>query len=235
MNVARVIQPVLAALVLAAALAGCASNDPQRQWDSGIARGLFDQAVARLSGEAGELPQAAAEPGEVARLLALLPPVPVLRLDLPNGGQSSFVLLSTTNAGTVTFSTFSGQTLTFRGAVVTATRGFGADLMGADIADAEARIAARARASYVRRHRFLDGEDDEIVLAFDCVLEPVGAATVTLVSGARFATTRMRETCERGALAFNNFYWVTAGGVVVRTRQWISPRIGPMDLEILRR
>ena len=227
----------LCAAVLLGALAAC-TNDPVRQQGFDTAQTLATRTLATFRGEppAGPELQAAREPAAVQAVLAQLPPGPVIRLELPLAGQSAFAVLGGVNRDTVTFLTFSRQSVTFRGGAVVATRGFVFDLMGADLPDGlEARIARRAQSRHHRSHRYLGSEDRERAMRFDCVLVPEAAERVELVSGAAHATTRMRETCESATFTFNNLYWVTAGGAVVQTSQWISRELGEMHVQILRR
>lgn len=245
MSLRRPLQP---ALVLALLAGSACSTDPGAQREIDLLRSTGQRTLVQLLGlEPLPGPPAASEPAQVRALLAQLPPGPVIRLDLPEAGQSAFALFAATGGETVTFATVTGQTVTFRGAAVVATRGFVHDLMGVEMPPVERAVAQRAASRHARVHRYLGPDDREHARRFDCTLAREGSEPVTLVSGARFETTRMRETCARvaseaavagaasGRAAFENLYWVTGEGAVMRTWQWISPELGAIEIEVLRR
>jgi hypothetical protein len=217
----------------ALALAGC-GNDPARTGDFGVLSAFTGQVASQVGLQDDTPTAAAASPAEIAAILPQLPPGPVIRFELPTIDQSAIAFRAGSNAGTVTLTTVTGQTVTLRGGVIVATRGFVYDLMSTDLAGTAGRVAARQPGPGRRANRYLDGLDAEVPLPLDCALASEGAETVTLVTGARVATTRMRETCTSGALTFNNFYWVAPGGTVVRARQWISREVGELHYDLLR-
>ncbi len=218
----------------ALALAGC-GNDPARTGDLAVFAALGGQIAAQAGLRDDTPPAAAASPAELAAILPQLPPGPVIRFELPSLGQSAIAFRAGSNADTVTLTTVTGQTVTLRGGVIVATRGFAHDLMSTELDGMSARVAARQPGPGRRLNRYLDGLDAEVTLPLDCALASEGAETVTLATGARVATTRMRETCTSGALTFNNFYWVASDGTVVRARQWISREVGELHYDRLRR
>ena len=224
----------LAGLALCAlgGLAGC-GNDPALQGNLPTLRALGGVLGPALGG-GGAPPPAAATPEAVARVLARLPEGPALRVALPRTGQSAFAVRAARNGPHRVFATPTGQTITLAGGVVTATRGFAGDLMSADTGGLAARLADRAPGRVDRVYRFLDGTDSEVPLSAACRLAREGGETVTLVSGARFATVRLVESCRAQGRTWRNRYWVTAAGAVKRSHQWAGPGLGHMRIEAVR-
>lgn len=218
----------------AAILLSACTNDPQRQGDFALLLGFGAALVAPL--QTGPRTEAAAStPQTVSAFLDRLPAgVPVARVELPQFQQSAFAIESGRNRGTRTFTSFTGQSMTLRSGVLIATRGLSADLMSASTDGAERLIAARRSGSAARVYRFLDGNDDEVDFPATCTTASEGASSVTLVTGARFSTTRMRETCQAGDTTFRNTYWVTGAGRIVKSEQWVSERIGMVRIEHVR-
>lgn len=109
--------------------------------------------------------------------------------------------------------------------VLVATRGLGFDLMGADISATRAALRDEGAQGYMRRMRYLDGANDDVMRRFECFMDDVPAE-----DGAR----AMRERCAGlgadSGLAFTNLYVLDAQGDVLRSRQWVSPEIGMLTI-----
>lgn len=121
-----------------------------------------------------------------------------------------------------------------RQGLVLRTAGLGRDLMTADTGQTAAALGRGTSAIARRVHRLLDGEDRAIATAYACQITPRGAATITLPTG-RFATTLTEETCtDVTGQSFTNSYWTdTATGTLRQSRQWISPEVGSLTLQVL--
>lgn len=104
-----------------------------------------------------------------------------------------------------------------RDGVLIASRGLGGDLMQADVSQVIPRI--RAGSGQARRvHHYLDGEDQEYTVSFDC-------------SYAR-SRSEVIETCQGDIANFTNRY-VLKGGKIVVSVQWVAPQLGSFKLEDL--
>ncbi|MEL6207959.1 MAG: YjbF family lipoprotein [Pseudomonadota bacterium] len=212
------------------------SNEPSRDGDFALARAVATALATNIApGLAGDgaPAQAATDPQVVNALLEQLPPGPVIRIDVGGFQQSSFAIVAGTNPPYRTFVTFTGQSLTFRGGVVTSTRGFAFDLASAQTGRAPELVSTRGAGENNRVYRYLTPGDDEREFPVRCEIASEGGDRVTLVSGRSFATTRMRETCQAGPFTFNNFYWVASGGRVVKSQQWLSRELGMLTVEHL--
>ena len=149
---------------------------------------------------------------------------PVLIVELPSAPTATVMTLGGTNRDTVTFGDAASNLLILRGGVIVGTRGFGFDLMDADVSQTLRALAAGGGRAQ-RLHNYLDGEGKVLPRRFGCVLSRAGAEAVRLVSASVQADVIV-ERCE-GALGgvFENRYWI-AGGQVIKARQWVSPQIG---------
>jgi hypothetical protein len=223
---------VFAALAVLAL--GACGNDPARQGDLATFRAFGSVVGAAIGGGGGAPAPAAASPEAVSQALAQLPDGPVLRVALPRSGQSAFAVEAARNGPYRTFATLTGQTITLRGGVLTATRGFSGDLMSSDLGGLESLVEARTPGGVRRVYRFLDGADDEVPLSAECRIARSGEETITLVSGESLATIRLVETCKGLESAWRNSYWVAGDGAVRRAHQWAGPGLGDMRIETLR-
>jgi hypothetical protein len=109
--------------------------------------------------------------------------------------------------------------LTEQGLLV-GTRGFGFDLMAADVSETAAALAARRPGPVMRMHMYVDGDWQSEQVFIDCVVSFEGA--------------RATELCEVDGERFENIYQLGAGGRVVASVQWGGPEIGLVNLERFR-
>lgn len=119
--------------------------------------------------------------------------------------------------------------------LIVRSAGFGRDLMTADVAVTEAALRRGGEATTTRRvHRLLDGNDKVVATAYACRIEPIDPVTITLPTGA-FQTFLIEETCADAAgRGFQNSYWIDLKtGSLRQSRQWISPEVGTLTLQVL--
>jgi hypothetical protein len=118
-----------------------------------------------------------------------------------------------------------GVGLTLRGGQIIATRGFGADLLIADAAGAEAALR-HGRGTYSRTMHWLDGENHDQVEAFACSLDlapsqPVASERV------------LSEICTGPKTRTENTYALSrATGKLLRLDQWVSPGLGHITVNL---
>jgi hypothetical protein len=186
--------------------------------------------------EAGQLvaPQDAPSPGALGRASFAAVPGPLVFVMLRGGEAAAPMVPFGENRGFVTWSTADKQTLTLRNGIMTATRGLGDDLMSTDATGLAAAVAAGSgrNASLVTRH--LDGNDGIVARRFACNVGTDGREAVTLVSGQTISASRVVADCADGALNIRNVFWKDEGGTVRRSRQWVSPDVGYVEIEVLR-
>lgn len=159
---------------------------------------------------------------------------PLLVGRLESRGVRSGLFLAARNGPVTFWRAADGATVAERGGVMSATRGLGPDLWGAETEEVAAAVAADRGAEFARAYRHLDGLDQVAITRFRCRLTRGGAETVD-VFGQRYATVRFDEVCrpvEAGGATVVNTYWRDADGPTMRrSRQWIGPDLGYFFLE----
>ena len=210
--------------VLVALLSLTACGTAQNGQGAQLARAAFQQLFNRA-----ESPnvRAALTPEVLATLNQ-----PVLLAELPNFDAQSVLLRASQNGSVVTWTTPDNLTFALDQGVVTATRGFGGDLLRADL-QAVHRGLRQGRSTGLRVLTFLDGEDQPVSSSYICDYTRVGRETITVIAG-RFNTMRIDEDCVGPDTRFQNNYWIDARGTVRRSRQWLGPDLGDLRLETAR-
>jgi len=133
-----------------------------------------------------------------------------------------------------TWMTADNVSLTLRGGgVVQGTRGLGADLHLADVAQTAALLAAGRAGTAVRRHVYLDGLYRPAEIRLDCTITPQGAEVLVL-NGQRRPVRRFEEQCAGGGHSVVNTFWRDARGPLIRqSSQWLGPELGMIHLQRL--
>jgi hypothetical protein len=143
---------------------------------------------------------------------------------------SVFARLSA-NGDRITWASDDGDSLTLRDGIVVATRGLGNDLMGADLAQVYPALV-RGRGSARRVHDYLGGEDQIVRSVFQCEIVTLRAEVIEIFQR-QHATRVVREACTGPAGGFTNLYWIDAAGAIWQSRQWVSARVGRIDIQKL--
>jgi uncharacterized protein YcfL len=126
--------------------------------------------------------------------------------------------------GRETFVSQSGFTAAYKDGVLVATRGLiGEDIMAASAPGLLDTLAAGG-GTINRAIETLDSLNQIQTATFTCTIAPAGTETVNLgirsVSAARFD-----ENCRGTALIFDNIYWLDDQGVILASRQYVSPTV----------
>lgn len=214
-------------LILAAfALAAC-SNDPD---GTGARNATFRLAAERIGALAGKGPQTA--PFTVTRTSIRDYPQPLIVVT--RGEERAGLIPVGTNGPWKSWQTLDGIGFTLRLGVLSATRGFGADLLAAEVGETTALVTARRSGTARRVNRTLDGENQIIAESFQCEIANEGHDPV-VVFEIRHETDRLRERCQPDAagVAYENVYWVGSDGTIWASEQQITPATGRVFLEQL--
>lgn len=154
---------------------------------------------------------------------------PVLLVEVPSRGSRGTLVLAQLNAGVATYVSADNLSLMIRNnALIVGSRGFGPDLMAADITGL-APALVRGSGRYARTMQFLNGEDRITTDRFDCTVTSQGVDPITVL-GRPHRTRKMVEVCTTAAGNFTNTYWVE-DNEVWQSRQWISRDVGSVLLQ----
>ncbi|SFR02022.1 YjbF family lipoprotein [Poseidonocella sedimentorum] len=203
------------ALVL---LAGCSSDPNYRSPMVTVVQQLRTQLT--LMREAQQLP-----PPEA--VLAATE-APVILVTSESTGLAGYLVEIETNGPVHTFGTSDRRSMSFNGGLLVATRGLGDDLMSTDVTAALAALrgatgAVTAGPEFTARREvlLLGGAGGSERFVFDCTYARVEDGVVT-------------ERCAGPEARFTNSFSVGPDGHLLRSRQWISPNLGSVDIQHLR-
>ncbi len=85
---------------------------------------------------------------------------------------------------------------------------------------------------HVRVHDYLGGEDQIVRTAYQCEIATLRSEVIEIVQR-RHETRVVREACTGSEGRFANLYWIDATGEIWQSRQWISARLGAVDIQKL--
>lgn len=142
---------------------------------------------------------------------------------LPGAGAEALLTPVARNAGTVTWLTGDGVTLTTRNGLIVASRGLGDDLMSADVSGVFPALEDGGPGR--RIHYRLDGDNRTRATEFDCKVTGEGTERVE-IAGRAVEAIRVAESCRGGGESFVNRYWISAQGRIVQSEQWLTPGVG---------
>lgn len=216
-------KPVRSAVLLAALLVASCGNDKE-------ALRPKDTIVSAI--QAFRNRNAPAEQVGLSRALLAQVETPVQLVTLEKPIRQALVAKVAQNNGVETWSTESNETISTKGGVLIATRGLGDDLMSATAIGGEPLRAGGSQ--YVRRYTHLNGLDQTVVRDFSCSTASNGSETIEIVEKS-FPSIKTTERCTSGAMQFVNVYWWGGNGELLRSNQWISPVIGHILIEDLRK
>ncbi|MDV7271440.1 YjbF family lipoprotein [Thioclava sp. A2] len=155
---------------------------------------------------------------------------PVLLAQFDNGATVIFAERGR-NGEMRTYLSPDGRSLSLRGGMIAATRGFGRDVMSSDATQSAALVSARQGGTVPRVQYYLDGDGRERPYPMTCTITPT--EPVTQGTGDQSLTvTPVTELCEPAQA--QNSYMVNEAGQIIASRQWIGPRMGYLTITALR-
>ena len=218
---------VLLALAATLLLSGCGNDSSADDYQRPV-----KAIIAKLkAGRAAALPTLATLNG---------PALSVLRGVLEDDGQPIYLVEHPTlkytalmapygqNGDVQTWASEQYETISLRGGILIATRGFGADLMSS-AGPSVVQIASGQGATH-RSYYYLDGADQRQRFDFDCALSPKGNESV-VVFGKSHATRKIAEACSGPTGSFLNEYWFEDGQYLRQSRQMIAPGMDNLVLQ----
>lgn len=208
---------ICAACLAALTLTGC-SSDPAQQ-------ALVKQALR---------PQDTRAPAPAFVALANSgAPMLILSIEARDQAYAQFAQQSTNARGEESWISGDNLSLGLQDGVIIASRGFGGDMMSADVTRIAPLITGRQGGISEHFLSHLNGNDEVEISAFRCEVTRRGARDVDLGSYVA-KTSLMISQCRNGDTAFKNLYWVEdSSGQVVQSKQWISPYIGMVSIRVI--
>ncbi|SES31347.1 Group 4 capsule polysaccharide lipoprotein gfcB, YjbF [Tranquillimonas rosea] len=205
---------LVGALAAVATLTACGSGD-----DQSLLGEAGDAVRGAISGP--DAPPRVTTPPEVLRNFES----PVLLLELNRVDGSALVGLVATNGRSTTWESSDERTITIRNGQLAATRGFGEDLMSADLPE----ITADARGRVVRDHYYLRGDEQTARSRYFCTLTSGGSTRVQVLDRT-YPADIVYEDCEGEDGSFRNTYWFKPSGAMQKVEQYVSDAVGTIGV-----
>lgn len=222
MNTAYSGRNALIALALLG-LAACGNANGKADQASPSLTSAARQAITQAlpGGKSGETPAAAPKtPAEMSAEALRVNPGPLILVGLENRGSTQVMAMTGQNGSSRTYMTPNEQALILRDGLLVGTRGLGHDLSVAE-AQTEPLIRAGAAGQGTRVMRYYTGDGLETPLQFECQTGAGPKAGVLV------------ENCTGHGVTFENSY-ITQGGSIQVSRQWIGPNLGYVTIQTLR-
>lgn len=207
-------------------LAGCGSQkDPVLSEAMGALAGMWRTEPA--SKPQREVTRADIERADVAAVLA--------RLESDTRGTVLYA--SADNGGQVTYVSPLLQQVTLKGVEVTGTRGLGTDLLSGWSSGNDPLVRPTPLGAWPaqvdRVYEFPAESPQGRVERYRCTFERGGTSEMVILQ-VRYSGVQMSESCTGSYGSFENLHFVDpATGTVWRSLQWIGPKMGHMDLQVL--
>ncbi|WP_439156181.1 YjbF family lipoprotein [Yoonia sp.] len=179
---------------------------------------------------------ACAAPVDPAKLRAQLTPdqvqrlgVPLIFISAPRIDVAATLIPVRQNGGVRIWQARDGAQVAMRNGLITATHGMGHDLMAADL-NGVASALAGGPSQYVRQFAHLEGDLHISIATYRCRMSD----RHTAVQPHQGRPVRVfREDCQ-GPNNFENIYYIGPGGTVWWSRQWVSARVGALEIETVK-
>jgi Group 4 capsule polysaccharide lipoprotein gfcB, YjbF len=219
------------AIALVLGLAACSSG----QGASPLTKAIYAKVTTTIG--IGDEPEPTAPPRQMTRADIEKSGLAMLRAKVGEGTQPQTLVAQTDNGGYVTFASQLRQSLTLKGALVTATRGIERDLLSTQVFPGDPVAFLTPVENWpesVRRVYYLpgnspEGEKVEVICSF--LKGDVGEHTIVQVT---YPVVQMLESCQGDGFGFENAHLVdTRTGAIWRTRQWIGFQSAYVLIDVL--
>ncbi|MGV6839101.1 MAG: YjbF family lipoprotein [Planktomarina sp.] len=220
------IQRTILLAVLCIGLTACSNADEE---DKNMGALLFEAASSKLR-PSEPAPQTAPLVFTRAQFAAV--PGSVVLVTLESNGEQGAVVQAAQNGDVITYHSADGIALSLRQGILMGTRGFGFDLMEADVGGIVRALMQNGPRSYEKRLSYLDGEDRLRPTDQTCTLVHKGPERITVL-GQTYRTQTYDETCTHTGFETVNRYWMSQGRLI-KSRQWVGENVSPLVLELLK-
>lgn len=167
-----------------------------------------------------------------ANALASIRPIPPrLEVSFPTRDLAGVMLLETSRAGTETWLTADGATITLKEGLLTSAKGFGSGLAASDVGQSLSLLKSGQTGEVERFHSFLNGNDEIELRAYRCVISSEGREDV-FVQGLAVPMVKLKEECFGVDQSFANIYWLRPGTrEIVQSSQWTGDFLGNLFMK----
>ncbi|MEP2718497.1 YjbF family lipoprotein [Pseudophaeobacter sp.] len=167
-----------------------------------------------------------------ANALASIRPIPPrLEVAFPASDLSGVMLLETSRAGTETWLTADGATITLKDGMLTSAKGFGSGLAASDVEQSLALVLSAQAGRAERFHSFLNGNDEIELHAYLCEISPRGREEI-FVQGLAVPVLKFEEDCFGADQKFSNRYWLHPGThEILQSSQWTGDFLGNLFMK----
>lgn len=153
------------------------------------------------------------------------------------GGPEQIVVLAGNEQSTLLWTSAARIALeTWNGRIVRSS-GFAFNLSGTMFRGNDPLATIGSSGGSANSSRYVDLPELNVYsVALDCEMTAAGAESTTIL-GQSIPTIRVNEHCHSAKLDwdFDNVFWVgQSSGFVWKSRQFISPKLPPLDIEVLR-
>lgn len=212
-------------ITLACFVVSCGTGKKDTTTGSVLASGIAD----RLKSWVG--PKTPAEPDAplvITRATFKGVTEPAILVTIPKTKALSSISIARANGAIVTWISPDNVSVVKKDHIVSATRGFGDDLISSDLRGVRAALAARG-GSYERSYQFMNQLNELRTQTYRCVMTSSGQKNLTIYEITEPAT-HLTEVCENEEGGFQNDYWVR-GNRMLQSQQWVSPTIGHLFMQ----
>lgn len=191
-------------------LAGCGSQNNEPNVILSAVKSTFSK-LSKPKAQPTSLEQvlAAATPAALAQV-----PQRLIAVEWEKTRNATAMVKEAENAGVETYFDPGRAGVLLKSGLVVSTRGFGNDLLMADVSGFRGALGNRGQ--YTRVHRLLGTENQIIIQSYTCDI---------FVSG-QTAT----ESCAGASGEFQNTYALGPNGKIRSSRQWATPEIGYLNV-----
>jgi hypothetical protein len=157
-------------------------------------------------------------------------PRDLMLIDVILRDATAYVFLGAVNGSKTTWMSEDGLSMTFEHGVLIGTRGFGFDMMAAEVSGTLTGFSGAS--SYSRTYDFLDGLNQIRRPIFKCQTTEVREEIIEIADRS-YAVTVFEELCVGETNTFTNIYRKDTNGTIRQSRQWVSPDLGYIRYHVL--
>lgn len=224
----------IAVLLILSSVVGCGSTTE----DAGIGQTLVAAMKARKEAKAAEkAEEGKPKPAPMALTRASISHVktPFLQIDAQTIGLKTFYSQIARNGNYRTYLNNLKMSVTYHNGIITATRGFGLDLLSQGVSISPDTMFAETNAPkfYSRTQQQLVKIKQVAELNYNCILVKGDIETITIAE-IKYQLTKYTETCRNPDRAFKNSYWVDGNTKHIwKSAQSIGQQAGYFITEVL--